>query len=180
MLWALLLFPSNMKPRTKRLQVRGIWSLGHTQLSETETYLRDEVLAGIGSGGPGFNNYRPDEMSFLISIVVNLKARPREERRHVLTDYDAFMAWIATVPQKGNRQFRHMLRYFAFPDRVERMSSNNDRRKILEAFGEGLSRDIQNWSDRELDDQLLALRTKLLTTHGSSVLDFYEPAFKKR
>jgi len=179
MLWALLLFPSNMKARTKRQQVRDIWSLSRDQLAETNAYLSDKVLAGIGSGGPGFNNYRPDEMSFLIAIVVDLKGR-NEDRRRVLTDYEAFMGWIATVPQKGNRQFRHMLRYFAFPDRVERMSSNNDRRKILEAFGEASSREVANWSDRELDEQLLTLRTKLLTTHPSPILDFYDPLLKKR
>jgi 5-methylcytosine-specific restriction protein B len=180
MLWALLLFPSNMKARTKRQQVRDVWSLSREQLAETNTYLTDEVLAGIGSGGPGFNNYRPDEMSFLIAIAVDLKGRNKEDRRQILTGYDAFMAWIATVPQKGNRQFRHMLRYFAFPDRVERMSSNNDRRKILEAFGEGSAREAVNWSDRELDDRLMTLRTKLLTTHPSPILDFYDPLLKRR
>jgi 5-methylcytosine-specific restriction enzyme B len=141
MLWALLLFPSNMKARTKRQQIRDIWSLSGEQLAETTPYLSDKVLIGIGSGGPGFNNYRPDEMSFLIAIVVDLKGRTKEDRRRILTDYEAFMTWIVTVPQKGNRQYRHMLRYFAFPDRVERMSSNNDRRKILEAFGEAPSRE---------------------------------------
>jgi 5-methylcytosine-specific restriction enzyme B len=179
MLWALLLFPSNMKARTKRQQIRDIWSLSGEQLAENNTWLSDSVLMGIGSGGPGFNNYRPDEMSFLIAIVVHLKERSKEDRHRILTDYESFMAWIVTVTQKGNRQFRHMLRYFAFPDRVERMSSNNDRRKILEAFGEAPMREIASWSDRELDDRLLKLRTRLLVNHNSSVLDFYEPLLKK-
>jgi hypothetical protein len=180
MLWALLLFPSNMKARTKRQQVRDIWSLSGEQLGEANPYLAEDVLKGIGSGGPGFNNYRPDEMSFLIAIVVDLKGRNKDDRRRNLTDYEAFMSWIVTVPQKGNRQFRHMLRYFAFPDRVERMSSNNDRRKILEAFGEASSREAGNLSDRELDDRLMTLRTKLQATHPSPILDFYDPALKKR
>jgi hypothetical protein len=180
MLWALLLFPSNMKARTKRQQIRDIWSLSGEHLEETSTYLSDKVLTGIGSGGPGFNNYRPDEMSFLIAIVVDLKGRNKEDRRRIFADYEAFMDWIAVVPQKGNRQYRHMLRYFAFPDRVERMSSNNDRRKILEAFGEASSREAANFSDRDLDDRLMNLRTRLLATHPSAVLDFYDPVLKKR
>jgi hypothetical protein len=180
MLWALLLFPSNMKARTKRQQVRDIWSLSGEQLSETSPYLADDILKGIGSGGPGFNNYRPDEMSFLIAIVVDLKGRNKDDRRGFLSDYETFMAWISTVPQKGNRQFRHMLRYFAFPERVERMSSNNDRRKILEALEGATSREAASWSDRELDDRLMALRTKLHATHPSPILDFYDPLLKKR
>src|SRR5882762_10851347 len=80
MLWALLLFPSNMKARTKRQQVRNIWSLSGEQLSETNPYLAEDILKGIGSGGPGFNNYRPHEMSILIAIVVNLKGRNKDDR----------------------------------------------------------------------------------------------------
>ena len=129
-LWALLLFPSNMKARTKRQQVREIWALSGQQLAEDHPLLTDDVLVGVGSGGPGFNNYRPDEMAFLISLTRDLKRRNGPERRRVLTNYDAFVNWIGSVPQEGSRQFRHMLRFFAFPDRVERISSNNDRRRI--------------------------------------------------
>jgi hypothetical protein len=180
MLWILLLFPSNMKAQTKRQQVREIWSLNGGQLEETNVYLRNEVLAGIGSGGPGFNNYRPDELTYLIAVVVSLKNKAADDRRKVLTDYEAFNNWISSVPQKGNRQFRHMLRYFAFPELVERISSNNDRRKILEAFGVASTRVLANWSDRELDLALRELRKRLSPTHPSDTLDFYDPHLKPR
>ena len=62
MLWSLLLFPSNMKARTKRQQIRDIWALSGQPLADTHPLLADKVLAGIGSGGPGFNNYRPEEL----------------------------------------------------------------------------------------------------------------------
>jgi 5-methylcytosine-specific restriction protein B len=52
MLWALLLFPSNMKARTKRQQVLEIWALSGQSLNESHPFLRDDVLTGIGSGGP--------------------------------------------------------------------------------------------------------------------------------
>jgi 5-methylcytosine-specific restriction enzyme B len=69
MLWALLLFPSNMKAATKRQQVRKIWALSGQQLSENPPFLREDVLVGVGSGGPGFNTYRPDELTFLIALA---------------------------------------------------------------------------------------------------------------
>src|SRR4029077_16616916 len=122
MLWALLLFPSNMKARTKRQQVTDIWALSGQRLPADIPLMRDEVLLGIGSGGPGFNNYRPDEMTFLITLTRDLKRKEMEDRRRILSDYDAFLVWISKVPQQGSRQFRHMLRFFAFPDRVERIS----------------------------------------------------------
>ena len=51
-----------------------------------------------------------------------------------------------------------MLRYFAFPDRVERISSNNDRRRILGAFGVASPAQTRNWTDQQLDDALFKLR----------------------
>lgn len=180
MLWALLLFPSNMKARTKRQQVRDIWMLSGQTLSDNQPLLDDQVLAGIGSGGPGFNNYRPYELEYLISLVIDLKQRNESKRRLIFTDYDAFMKWIESVPRKGSRQFRHMLRYFAFPDRVERISSNRDRRKILKAFGCGSTREVNEWKDRQLDEKLVELRTRLQSEQPSSVLDFYEPPLRER
>jgi 5-methylcytosine-specific restriction protein B len=134
----------------------------------------------LGSGGPGFNNYRPNELEYLISLVRDLKGKSQSERQRVLTDYDAFLAWIEAVPRKGSRQFRHMLRYFAFPDRVERISSNNDRRRILKAFGSGTAREVDEWNDRQLDEKLAELRARLQAEQPSAVLDFYEPPLKER
>jgi hypothetical protein len=180
MLWALLLFPSNMKGRTKRQQIRDIWALSGQPLSENHPMLDDGVLVGIGSGGPGFNNYRPDELEYLISLVGDLKQKVKSERERIFADYDAFLAWMELVPRKGSRQFRHMLRFFAFPDRVERISSNNDRRRILKAFAAGSAREVADWDDRQLDDKLFLLRTRLQAEQPSSVLDFYEAPLKDR
>jgi hypothetical protein len=180
MLWALLLFPSNMKASTKRQQVSEMWALSEEQLGDGLPLMRGDVLAGIGSGGPGFNNYRPDEMTFLIALTRNLKRKDPAERRNIFANYDVFVDWITSVPQEGFRQFRHMLRFFAFPDRVERMSSNNDRRRILEAFGIASERDTKKWTDRQLDDALSKLRSGLTTSNPSEVIDFYAPLLRKR
>ena len=179
MLWALLLFPSNMKARTKRQQITALWSLSGEQLTADHPLLKDDVLVGIGSGGPGFNNYRPNELEFLIQLTRDLKRRTTSERS-VLHDYDAFLAWIESVPRQGSRQFRHMLRYFTFPERVERISSNNDRVSILSAFRIAQSRELANWTDRQLDDALLALRGKLQESDPSAILDFYEAPLRER
>jgi hypothetical protein len=180
MLWALLLFPSNMKATTKRRQIREIWGLSGKSLPENHSLLDDAVLAGIGSGGPGFNNYRPNELEFLIGLVRDLKQKNEAERRRILTDYDAFLGWIESVPRKGSRQYRHMLRFFAFPDRVERISSNNDRRKILTAFNAGSAREVAELKDQQLDTKLLELRKRLEAAQPSTVLDFYESPLKEQ
>lgn len=180
MLWAVLLFPSNVNADTKRQQVRDIWALSGQELDENPTPLGDDALAGIGSGGPGFNNYRWRELVYLIALTGDLKRRSAAERREILSDYNAFQDWIATVPRQGDRQYRHMLRFFSFPDLVERMSSNGDRRAVLAAFDVAPERETKEWTDRQLDEALLELRTRLQSEHPSQVLDFYEPPLEAR
>ena len=180
LLWALLLFPSNMKAETKRRQVEEIWELSGDKLPAGSNLISDEVLDGIGSGGPGFNNYRPNEMTFLIALARSLKSLAPDQRERVLTNYEAFIDWINSVPMEGNRQFRHMLRYFAFPDRVERISSDNDRRKILEGFDVAPHRLTKGWSDKKLDEALAELRAKLVPEYPGMLFDFYAPDLKKR
>jgi 5-methylcytosine-specific restriction protein B len=176
MMWALLLFPSasNISPAKKRNHVQLIWSWSAEPLAEDHPYLSDDVLAGVGSAGTAYSTGRWREMTYLIALVRSLKAMPVETRRAVLTDYDRFMDWIETVPPDGDRQFRHMLRYFAFPERVERMSSNRDRRAVLEGFQVATRPELRRWSDRQLDDALLTLRRREEAKQPGETLDFYE------
>ncbi len=182
MLWALLLFPAsvNIKPRTKRAQVRAIWQLSGQPLPDGGLLMSDEVLDGIGSAGQGYSNNRWRELAYLIRLLQDLKKKPPAERRRILGDYDAFMTWIESVPRDGKRQFRHMLRFFAFPDRVERMSSNNHRRSILKSFGVAPIGEIDDWSDRQLDEGLQRLRAKLEQGNPGSKIDFYDRAIRQQ
>jgi len=180
MVWALLLFPSNIKVSTKRQQVGEIWSMSGETLGEGQLPLSDDVLAGIGSGGPGFNNHRWREMVFLIALVGDLKKRPSDERQKLMSEYEAFVDWIAQVPQEGHRQLRHMLRFFCFPDRVERMSSNRERWAVLAGFGVAQEKQIRNWDDHRLDDELLSLRKTLESEYPRMVLDFYEEPLREK
>ncbi len=69
-----------------------------------------------------------------------------------------------------------MLRYFAFPDRVERMSANNDRKRILKAFNYN---DVDSMSDKELDGKLAEIRQEYAGKYPGKILDFYESPLKE-
>lgn len=174
MVWAIQLFPSNIGALKKRKQVAQIWEMAGESLRQERKSLSDDILVGIGSGGPGFLKNRWREIVFLISLVRDLKNRTPEERKRILTEYDAFIDWIERVPRDGERQFRHMLRFFCFPDRVERMSSTGDRCAVLVGFGITTSKDVKKWSDQELDEALLKLRRQEEAKHSGEILDFYE------
>lgn len=179
MQYALLLFPSNVGPETKRRQVNEIWSLAGDVLPADHPLLADAVLAGVGSGGMGFNTLRWREVVFIISLSAAIKRVEPGERNRVLHHYDAYMNWADSVVRDGSRQFRHMLRYFLFPDRVERMSSDGERWGVLEGFKVGTRATLRKWSDRQLDEALLTLRQRVEGEHPGQLLDFYEPPLKQ-
>lgn len=173
-LWALFLFPSNMKAATKRVQIAEAWAWSGESLSLDHPMLTDTVLRGIGSGGQAFHSLRYRELAYMLGLVKQLKALEPAERVKVFSDYDAFLFWLDSVPREGNRQFRHMLRYFSFPDRVERMSSNYERRQVLEGFRVASAAELRRWDDRQLDEALLELRRRLEAENPGRPLDFYE------
>lgn len=174
MLWALQLFPSNVKPATKRTQVVTIWEQSGQSLDPAQPLLADPILIGVGSAGPGFSTHRWRELAFLIDVARELKKLAMGQRRELFRDFDAFCSWLETVPRDGQRQFRHMVRFFAFPDLVERVSTAGGRREILSAFGVATKKDTKSWSDQQLDQALLALRRRLEAERPGQVLDFYD------
>lgn len=174
MLWAILAFPSNVSEPKKREQIGTIWDLSGQHLSEDHPMLSDAVLCGIGSGGQAYNNLRWKELALLIELAADLKTRNHEERAKIFSSYEEFLEWMKKFPKGEKRQFKHMLRYFAFPDRVERMSSNNHRYAILAKFGIAPEKETKTWNDQKLDDALLQLRTKLQSENPGKTLDFYE------
>ena len=173
LLWALFLFPSNISEATKRSGVVQVWNWSGDSLDPAHPLLANVILDGIGSAGMGVNTNRWREINYLVALGGTIKAIPAAQRAAVFADYDSFLAWMATVPQDGNRQFRHMLRYFLFPERVERMSSNGDRRKVLAGFGVATMKQTRQWTDRQLDDALFALRGDVEQRYGTTELDFY-------
>lgn len=178
-LWVLFLFPSNMRAETKRDGIRQVWSWSGESLDATHPLLADEVLNGIGSGGMGIHNYRWHEMGYIIGFAQQLKKEIDPQTRwRPFENYDAFLEWIESVPPEGNRQFPHMIRFLLFPERVERMSSNRDRKAVLRAFRSWTKAQINKLSDRELDEELLKLRQEKSDQYGTEELDFYEPPLR--
>ena len=180
MIWVIQLFPSNVKAATKREQILEMWNLSGSTVPLAGEMWSDDVLAGIGSGGTGYNNYRWMELAFLIHIVKPLKQIPGPDRVRILTDYDTFTKWMEGVSSDQSRQFRHMFKYFLFPDRAERISSSDDKWEILSGFGIAASKEVKKWSDRKIDDELFLLRQTLERQHPDEILDFYHEPLVRR
>lgn len=179
-LWASWLFPTTAKPATKRAQVQEVFGFSGDVLPSDHAMLSDAILSGIGSAGTAYNTGRWAELVYIISLAQSLKSETTDFRRSVFSDYDKFISWIESVPRAGSRQFRHMLRFFVFPERVERMASNRERRRVLESFRNLPERESKNMTDAQLDQALLELRGELEREHPGETLDFYRSPLVER
>jgi 5-methylcytosine-specific restriction enzyme B len=180
MLWAARLFPSNVTAVTKRQQILELHDLSGTPLDPNHPLLTQQVLAGIGSAGPGYNNLFWREINFIIALSESLKEKNQGQRREVFTSYDRLLSWMETVPRDGYRQFRHMLRYFAFPDTVERMASNGERKDVVFGFRDPAPEGLGSWDDRQLDQAVLEIRREQERKYPGQVLDFYQSPLREQ
>ena len=177
-LWALCLFPSQSRPPAKRTRLFDVWKIGGTApVDEKHPMLSDAVLSSIGSAGTAYSTHHWREVRYLILLLLKLKALPKQNREAIFASYGQLADWLETMPDTASRQFPHMLRYFAFPDQVERISSSDEKRKILTGFGIAPQK---NWNSRKFDEELLSLRQRLEQEFPDQSLDFYEPPLVSR
>lgn len=174
MMWAMLLCPSNTSAARKREIISAIWRWSEEPMPDTaEPLLSSEVLGGIGSGGPGYNNYRWRELVFTIKFAREFKAQSLAKRRALLSDGWAFADWLQSVPDSGVRQFRHMLLFLLFPDDFERIFGQGDRKLIAGVFSRQSIPEIRAQNPLQLDRTLLTVRRRLETEYPGQLLDYY-------
>jgi 5-methylcytosine-specific restriction protein B len=173
MLWLLLLIQSNIKPATKRDNIRLVWSWCGQQLPEDHPALSDDVLRGVANTGTAYNTQRWRELVHLIDIVTAFKQLAPEQRAALTADVWRFYEWLATVPQQGRRQFRHVLCYLCYPDTFERIFVISHKVDLI-AKRDGLpQREVEKLSERQRDERLLAIRARIEHERGTGDYDFY-------
>jgi len=174
--WVMLLCPSNTLPPKKRETIREIWQWSNEPFPETaQQWMSDEVIGGVGSAGPGFNNHRWRELAFCITLVLSFKRMPLADRQRLLKNGWEFADWLQANPGADARQFRHMLLFLLFPDDFERLFGRPERRAVASAFSGISAHDINAQNPLELDHTLRRLRKDLEIKHGKKELDYYEP-----
>jgi len=174
MMWVLYLSPDSMGVGHKREVIGRVWSWSNEALPKSE-WLSDEVLLGIGSGGPGFNQNQWRELAFLVNFAKAFLLLTQDERGRLLDSPWEFDNWLRAVPEWESRQFRHMLLFLLFPDDFERIFGQRDRREAVRAFS-GIDSKIVNAMDPiALDKALRETRRKLEAEYGTDQLDYYVP-----
>jgi MoxR-like ATPase len=180
LLWILLLFPRNISAATKRNTVAEILSWRAAQTAPDAQWLSDEVLGGLGSGGVGFNTHRHLEFTCLLDLVTRLKELAPAERHDVLSEPWAFSKFLRGVQAAGGRQFPHIVEHLLFPDTFERISSGEEKRRVIVGLGGDQAAEARQMDRATRDRRLLAIRQEIAADRGSEDFDFYEDEFTDR
>lgn len=171
--WTVQLGTTNLGPNKKIDSVRGIWNLNPPDKFPIDSeFLAKPVLSGLGSGGPGYNQYIPKELAFALQAFAALSAKLVAEREAVLSNGLAFARWLDSVPSSKGRQFYHVLCHLLFPDEFERVFSGSQ--KIKAARAHGIYTRALDEDRPALDSAFLELRKRLEAHHGAQI-DYYHP-----
>lgn len=179
MMWILYLCPSSITASHKRQTLGKIWGWSGESIPDSE-WLSDDVLAGVGSAGMGFNTNLWRELVFCVRFADRLLTLAQHERDQVLSNGWHFAEWLKRVPEWEARQFRHMLLFLLFPDDFERVFGGTDRRAIAAKFSGQPSRIIRRLDPLQLDRLLRDVRLRLEGELKTSEVDFYTSPLKER
>lgn len=180
MMWLMYLCPSSLTARHKQDVVRTIWAWSGEDLPGTERWLSDDILVGIGSAGPGFNQYQWRELQFVINMVRTFRTLGQADQSRILADPWAFADWLKNIPEWEARQFRHMLLFLLFPDDFERIFGQRDRKAVARVFSGLDARTVNAMDAVDLDRTLREVRRKLEAEYHSTELDYYVPPLRDR
>jgi 5-methylcytosine-specific restriction protein B len=173
MMWILLLCPSNVSAEKKRENIKAIWDWSGVSYPSNSEWLSDEVLSGIGSGGPGYNNHRPRELTFCLNLLLAFRKLPNERQAALLEEPWGFAEWLQGIPDAQARQFRHMIVYVLFPDDFERIFSAGDRKSVAERFAQLPRAKANKMAAVEIDKLLRQTRSDLEKKYNTIELDYY-------
>ncbi|OJA90461.1 GTPase [Burkholderia ubonensis] len=178
MMWLLYLCPSSLTAAHKRKTVQTIWAWSGEPSPTDSRWLDEDVLAGVGSAGPGFNQNQWRELVFVITFLRRFRELSGDNQQALMEDGWAFDEWLRQVPDWEARQFRHMLLFLLFPDDFERIFGQNDRKTIVRHYSKRERRAVNRMDPVQLDRELQAIRKRLEAERGTTQLDYYVPPLK--
>lgn len=175
MLWLMYLCPSSINAPHKRSVVERIWSWSGETFPAESPWLHGDVLAGIGSAGPGFNQNQWRELAFLNRLMLRFRGLSPDQQLGLLADPWQFANWLGLIEDARNRQLRHMLLFLLFPDSFERIFGQRDRRTVAAAFSGYNAQHVNRLEPAALDRLLHDTRSSLEKQYGTKELDYYVP-----
>jgi 5-methylcytosine-specific restriction protein B len=169
--WIVQLAPTNLRAPTKVKTLERIWNMKPaSSFPATSPFLETLALSGLGSAGPGYNQYLWMEIVFAVEAFAVFVAKPRTERESLLNDAHGFAVWLESIPSGKGRQLYHTLCHVLFPDSFERIFSQGNKYQVARAHK--IWTPALGDSRPAMDAALLDLRKRLEVQHPG-VVDYY-------
>ena len=179
MAWVYALYPLQITANKKRSQVSTYWGWSGEKLEQSHNALTDAVLAGVGSGGTGYNTHKWREFRLFVTMMVDWFGFDKAERESMLADPWRFVEWLERQEYLSGRMFRHVVLFLLFPDSFEPIATISYKQQIVKALHP--SADEIDASDRiALDRAVLEVRRELEGEFPDREVDFYRSPIKER
>jgi len=170
------LFPSSVSGNRKRELINSIASWKNIKIEAEGAEFLSHLDTGIGGPGLAYNTRRPFEIAYIGDVSLELASKPSEEREGILSDHARFRELLDRIEGDATKQGRDILPHLLFPEKYERIASRGHKQLIAETFKEILD---AGKVPEDLDDRLLAVRTKLEELIPGERLDFYWPPLRE-
>lgn len=130
---------SNVKPATKRAQITAVLSWLPVPPTIPEEIERSFDLPGSFNGGAGYSIYEWQHVVWLADLTTEVRQRPEAERAALASDPWAFRQLLAGLRTDADSPaMRNTLLSLAFPDTFEPVISDDSRRRVRNAFIDGV------------------------------------------
>lgn len=170
--WIVQLGPTNLRAGTKAKTLERIWNMKPAgPFPAASPFLESAVLSGLGSAGPGYNQYLWMEIVFAVEAFAVFIAKPRAKREELLSNAQGFALWLDSIPSGRGRQLYHTLCHVLFPDDFERIFSQGNKYQVARAHK--IWTTALGESRPAMDTALRDLRKRLEAQHPGQV-DYYE------
>lgn len=179
MLWFMSLASTNVSPEKKRSNIKIVWELSGADFDEEHNLIQDDVLCGYAKTGVSFNTNRWRELTYFINIMLAFFSEKPEKRKNLLLKGQTLAQWLEGINGTSNRQFRHILLFLLFPKDYERITSNNQRKRIVKAFESMTSKQVKQLACWQIDEFLLAIRKRESKRLGRDDIEFYQSPLKE-
>ena len=168
------LFPTSVNRPKKVSVIRDVASWKKISIDEQCPALRG-FWSGVGDPGLAYNTGRPNELTYLARVAIEILGNELPERAALLDDHVRLRELLEKLAEQHREEFsrppqlKHILLYLLFPDHYERIASEGHKGRIAEAFEDV----IEGEKPDHVDDVLKAIRDRLEGYLPRNDLDFY-------
>ena len=131
--------------------------------------------SGVGDPGLAYNTGRPNELTYLARVAIEILGKDYSERVVLLDDHVQLRELLEKLAEQHREEFgrppqmKHILLYLLFPDHYERIASEGHKGRIVDAF----EHIIEGEKPDHIDDCIKAIRERLESYLPNEDLDFY-------